>query len=248
MSYSIEDALAELGVTSESLNVSQCRALNEEGFVILEGIIDRPQLEECRHAFEEIWASELNGTGKETGTRHPSDLLNRNRVFIEPLLEAPTLAALYQVLGRPFRLTQCAGRDPLPGFGQQGLHTDWMPRAAGEPFFVATTILVLDDFENNNGSTRLVPRSHQLMGGVPKKLADPAAHHPDEVVATAPAGSVLIFNGHVWHSGRRNESTRSRRAIQSVFHAREVVPPFAEPLHKQLEALPRAVAFLLGGE
>lgn len=38
--------------------------------------------------------------------------------------------------------------------------------------------------------------------------------HPGEVVITGRAGSVLLFNGHLLHSGRKNTSGVSRRAAQ----------------------------------
>ncbi|HEX8087722.1 MAG TPA: phytanoyl-CoA dioxygenase family protein, partial [Blastocatellia bacterium] len=122
---------------------------------------------------------------------------------------------------RSFSLFQLHGRDPLPGYGQQGLHTDWRPRAAGEPFNIVTAIWLLDDFTPANGATRLVPGSHHLTGQVPKTMADPASRHPDQIQVSANAGSVVIFNGHLWHSGMRNDSRASRRVLQCQLLARE---------------------------
>ncbi|MBI1766091.1 MAG: phytanoyl-CoA dioxygenase family protein [Acidobacteria bacterium] len=234
-------------MTIASLQDAEKRALDERGYLLLPGIIDATWLGQMRAAFEAIAAFERQGvSGKETGTRHPGDLLNRDRAFLDVCSQPKVLAAAHQVLRRSFRLTQCAGRDPLPGFGQQGLHTDWMPRAPHEPFYVVTAIWLLDDFTASNGATRVVPGTHLLKGGEPKNLADPAAHHPAELRVTAAAGAVLVFNGHLWHSGTRNDSTRSRRAVQCVFHARETVPPFTQPLHNQPTELPPAVRYLLG--
>src|SRR6185295_17322372 len=44
------------------------------------------------------------------------------------------------------RVADFHGRNPLPGFGQQGLHTDDVPRAPGAPYVVFTTLWMLDDF------------------------------------------------------------------------------------------------------
>src|SRR5262249_29251496 len=110
-------------------------------------------------------------------------------------------------------------RNPRPGFGQQGLHSDAVPRAAADPFSVVTAIWMLDDFTTENGATRVVPRSHLVTRPLAKSFAQPLAHHPEERVITGDAGSVLIFNGHLWHSGTQNRSQGPRRAVQMIFVA-----------------------------
>jgi ectoine hydroxylase-related dioxygenase (phytanoyl-CoA dioxygenase family) len=184
--------------------------------------------------------------GKESGTRHPGDLINRSQVFHGICTQPKVLPGIHHILRRPFRLSQFSGRDPLPGYGQQGLHADWMPRSANEPAWVVTAIWLLDDFTKDNGATRIVPGTHRLSGQVPKAMADPSAHHPEEQVITGKAGSVLLFNGHLWHSGTRNDSRGSRRALQSVFWAREAFPPYAEPLCDRADGLTPAVRYILG--
>jgi ectoine hydroxylase-related dioxygenase (phytanoyl-CoA dioxygenase family) len=131
------------------------------------------------------------------------------------------LAAAYHVLRRPFKSTGVVGRDPAPGHGQQALHADWM-RAPSEPFHFVTTLWLLDDFTPDNGATRLVPGSHRMPNALPKSMARPESRHPDQKVITAAAGSVLLFNGHLLHSGTRNHSGRRRRVLQCPFVARDV--------------------------
>lgn len=243
---SFDEALQEICVTDFTLRAEENRQLNEDGYVVLQRVYDESMLTQLRDGFDAIVAKERGDlTGKESGTRHPKDLLNHDLVFVDACLHSRILAAVLHVLARPFRLTQCSGRDPLPGFGQQGLHTDWMPRQPGEPFYVTTAVCMLDAFADGNGQTRVVAGTHLRRDAVPKALSDPASHHSDEILIAAQAGSVLVFNGHLWHSGTRNDSTRSRRALQCVFHAAEIIPPFAEPLHAQVDSLPPALrAFL----
>jgi ectoine hydroxylase-related dioxygenase (phytanoyl-CoA dioxygenase family) len=85
-----------------------------------------------------------------------------------------------------------------------------------------TALWLLDDFIGNNGATRLIPGSHLWFKPLPKHLRQPVAKHPDQRFINAKAGSALVFNGHLWHSGSRNESNRSRRVIQCQFVAREM--------------------------
>jgi ectoine hydroxylase-related dioxygenase (phytanoyl-CoA dioxygenase family) len=156
---------------------------------------------------------------REGGTRHLQ--VGACETFAAMRAEPRVAAAAQHVIARPFGLMNWGGRDPLPGFGQQGLHADWRPRAAWEPFHVATAIWLLDDFTPDNGATRIVPRSHRRGGAVPKPFAGPECHHPEEKVVVARAGSVLVINGHLWHSGTRNRTTRPRRVVQCMFAARE---------------------------
>jgi ectoine hydroxylase-related dioxygenase (phytanoyl-CoA dioxygenase family) len=52
-------------------------------------------------------------------------------------------------------------------------------------------------------------------------MANPLGKHPDEIRIIAPAGSVFIFNSHVWHGGTMNETENVRRSIHSYFCSRE---------------------------
>lgn len=126
------------------------------------------------------------------------------------------LAAAAHLLGPEFHVRDVHGRNPRPGHGQQGLHADWPARPPGAPTVILTALWPLDDFTADNGATRLVPGTHLLHRQIPRALAQPHARHPDELVLTAPAGSLLLLNGHVWHSGRSNDSSGPRRAVQMV--------------------------------
>ena len=58
-------------------------------------------------------------------------------------------------------------------------------------------------------------------GKMPKDvMADPKDPHPDEVLLTAPAGTVVIFNSHTWHGGTLNRTDHPRRAMHSYFTRR----------------------------
>jgi ectoine hydroxylase-related dioxygenase (phytanoyl-CoA dioxygenase family) len=212
--------LREFGVSDSSLTVKEKIELDRDGYTVLPGVVDDVLLTRLRDCFELLSARDQGGSAtasKETGTRHVDNLINRERLFDVAFAHPRVLAAAYHVLKRPFRLAQVGGRDPLPGYGQQGLHADWEARRRGEPFRITTTIMMLDDFSPTNGPTRVVPGTHLLLNTPPKQFADPARRHPEQWLVTAPAGSVLAFNGHLWHSGTRNESNGPRRALQTSF-------------------------------
>jgi len=78
---------------------------------------------------------------------------------------------------------------------------------------------MLDDFTLENGPTRLIPGSHRW-GKLPQtSLADPMAPHPDEILLTGKAGTVVVMNAHLWHGGTANRTDRPRCAMHG-FYAR----------------------------
>ena len=88
-------------------------------------------------------------------------------------------------------------------------------------FCVCNSIWLLDDFTAENGATRVVPGSHRSGLHPREALADPKAPHPEEVLLTAPAGTVVVFNSHTWHGGTLNRTSRPRRALHSYFCRRD---------------------------
>jgi ectoine hydroxylase-related dioxygenase (phytanoyl-CoA dioxygenase family) len=218
----IEEFLNQCGLTDTTLDPREKDAMDRDGYLVIPDVIDPPWLHRLRTAFENSAVQGKAGT-KESGTRQVNHLVNADPVFEGIYLHARLLAAVYHVLRRPFRLGQMNGRDPLPGFGEQGLHADWMERARGEPFRIVTAIWTLDDFTSNNGATRLVPGTHLLLNQPSKSLAAPASRHPEQKIIIARAGAMLVFNGHLWHSGTRNESQLPRRVLQCSFVGRDEV-------------------------
>jgi ectoine hydroxylase-related dioxygenase (phytanoyl-CoA dioxygenase family) len=189
-------------------------ALDREGFLVVANVLDEAWRNRLVRAFHDAPVQ----TG---GTQHvPLTDATPERAAWDALSAHPLpLAAAEHILRRPFRVRDLHGRNPMPGFGEQGLHVDWVPRAAASPAFVVTALWMIDPFTVENGSTRLVPGSHLLPHPPPPSYRQPFARHPRELVVTGGAGSLLLFNGHLWHGGRRNESAGPRRAAQMVIAA-----------------------------
>jgi ectoine hydroxylase-related dioxygenase (phytanoyl-CoA dioxygenase family) len=194
--------------------------LEADGWLVLPDVVDGRAVAAMREAFERAAAVQKEAGAREGGTRH---ITLDEASFGVARIEPSVLEAVRHVIGRDFGLMNWGGRDPLPGFGQQGLHADWRARERWEPYYAATSLWLLDDFTPDNGATRLVPGSHRK-GAVPKAFSDPERRHPDEKTVVARAGSVLVFNGHLWHSGTRNRTGGPRRVLQCQFVADESMP------------------------
>lgn len=186
-------------------------ALDRDGFVVVPAALNDEWVARLHRAFE-VAPVPPSGTQHVTITDTTPEVESWRALERHPLFSA----GAHHVLGPSYRVAEVHGRNPLPGFGQQGLHADDLPRAPGEPYSVFTTLWMLDDFTPENGATRVVPRSHLSPHPPAKSVAQPHAHHPDEHITVGRAGSVLIMNGHLWHSGRRNDSTGPRRCVQML--------------------------------
>lgn len=241
---SIEQTLDECGVTDLTLSATEKAALDRDGYVVFRDVVDANLLERLRAAFENACVTSA-GAVKESGTRHANDLVNQDQLFESVYTHPRLLAAVYHILQTAFRLAQINGREPLPGYGQQGLHADWTSRARGEPYRIVTSIWLLDDFTSQNGATRLVPGTHALLTQPPKNLADPSSRHPDQRVIVAPAGSVLVFNGHLWHSGTQNKTDQRRRVLQCSFVGRDETR-FTRITVNEPEQLSPAARYIVG--
>ena len=66
---------------------------------------------------------------------------------------------------------------------------------------------MIDDFTIENGATRIVPGSHTR-----PFFPENGKSYTDEISMTAPAGSVLLYNGALWHGGGPKQSDKDRWA------------------------------------
>lgn len=216
-------ALAGLGVTAGSIDDETRERLDRDGYALLTGVLTDDQLTMMRTRLAGLLAAEGERAGlevhQEAGTDRLSDLVNKDPVFDVCFTDPRLLACIAHVLGE-FKLSSLNFRAALPGHGLQGLHTDGKPVTDLAGYQVCNSIWLLDDFTADNGATRVVPGSHRSGRAPGEALADVRAAHPEEVLLLAPAGSVVVFNSHLWHGGTVNRSLAPRRALHSYFTRR----------------------------
>lgn len=217
----IQEALQALGVRDDTLTAAEKKQLDRDGYLLLGVLLSPEQLAGMRARHDELLAIEGADAGKEVhqeaGTDRLANLVNKDPIFEVCFTHPRLLAAVAHVLKGDLRLHSLNSRSALPGQGHQGLHPDYDGPVAPGDYYVCNSAWLLDGFTEENGPTRVVPGSH-LSGKVPRdEMADPTAPHPREVRVIAPAGSVMVFNSHVWHSGTRNNSAAPRRVLHSAF-------------------------------
>ncbi|MEB2787035.1 phytanoyl-CoA dioxygenase family protein [Algoriphagus persicinus] len=183
--------------------------------------IDELMQLEGENAGAELAESKYIRHPKEEGADRLANLVNKGPIFDVFYTHPRVLAGIEAVLGQEYKLSSLNYRAAKPNQGLQKLHVDWKNTVVNGSYKVCNSIWLLDDFTEYNGSTRIVPKSHKLSTLPDEAMADPLDKHPDEIRIIAPAGSVFIFNSHVWHGGTTNQTDQVRRSIHSYFCNRE---------------------------
>lgn len=244
-------ALAGLGVTADSIDDQTRQRLDRDGYAPLPGILTEHQLTAMRTRLAELLAAEGERAGlevhQEAGTDRLADLVNKDPVFDACFTDPRLLACVAHVLGE-FKLSSLNFRAALPGQGLQALHAEGGPVTDPGGYQVCNSIWLLDDFTADNGATRVVPGSHRSGRAPADAMPDVRAAHPGQVLLLAPAGTVVVFNSHLWHGGTVNRSPAPRRALHSYFTRRGNAQQLNQRKYVRQETLSRlspAARFIL---
>ena len=256
----IEFAMDQLGIADEDngvLSGAEKESLDRNGYVNLGPLLDEDQLQKMRDrydaAIEEEGARPENAEKKGIGRLVDTLVKPMNRDgLLDPLFMHPRLLAVVRhILGVHLKYIGSNYHSPMPGYGHQGIHSDFVWGVKGEPQ-VVNAVWMIDDFTEDNGPTRVVPGSHRwgvhpsgdLVDGEPR---DPNAPVEGEVKVTGSAGSCIVYNAHLWHSGTQNCTNKLRRS-QHAFFSRSYRPSSTDvpavidkEVYARLDRLERAV-------
>ncbi len=120
--------------------------------------IDELLTEEGEEAGVELMLSGNIRHPKEAGADRLADLVNKGPIFDIFYTHPKVLAGIVTVLGSEIKLSSLNYRAAKPGMGQQKLHVDWHETVDSGNYQVCNSIWLLDDFTEENGATRVVPR------------------------------------------------------------------------------------------
>lgn len=235
-------ALSEFGVRDDTLTADERERLDRDGFLPLEGVLSPEQVDAVNERLAAIAKAEGDQAGlevhQEVGTTRLADLVNKDPIFEVTFSHPRVLAAMRHVL-REFRMSSLNSRASHPGEGHQGLHADFgKPVKPGE-YQVCNSIWLLDDFTPENGPTRVVPGSHRRNAMPADEMADPADEHPEQVQVLGKAGTVVVFNSHLWHGGTLNRSGKPRRAMHAYFGKRHIAQQLDQQAYIRRETYDR---------
>lgn len=205
------------------------RDLSEHGYCIVKNVMSEPLMNALRARLDEQAQGEIAAemATRDGGPSLPNQrvwmLLNKGQVFRDLMVHPVIDQLLGHVLGPGFLLSSLTANIAHRGGEPMALHTDqnyvgfWTPKAV-----VANIAWMLDDFSDENGGTRLVPGSHlrPVLDAEPGQTRPP--RHEDTIAAEGPAGSILCFDGRLWHGTGANRTDQPRRALLS-YHCRPFI-------------------------
>ena len=193
------------------------RDLAEYGLCLLTGAIDRSHLDRLRRRLYEIADAD---TAAGRGYVYDDDLTNQrvwcllghDELFATVAKNPLALDFVRRLLGPRVLLSSLTANITGPGGGGMALHTDqgYLPHPWPTSPLVANAIWMIDDFSADNGATMVAPGSHHLGCG-PQHL-EPGTAPPTLVPLEAPAGTVCIMDGRIWHRTGVNNTIADRRA------------------------------------
>jgi hypothetical protein len=220
------------------LSAGSRQELDEAGFTIVPGPVAAENLAQLAAAYDAAVAGAATGDVKvASSTTRVNDFVNRGPEFDGLYLHPPVLKACCRIIKEPFRLSTMHARTLRPRLPAQDLHVDFERDNHG--WTMVGFIFMVDEFRNDNGATRFVPGSH-LWADVPHDLlGNRKADYPGQVLACGPAGSMIVFNGSVWHGHTVNRSDEPRRSIQGAYIRREAQSGIDLPARMQPETLSR---------
>ena len=214
------DDVFNIIATGKELRPTDARDLHERGFVVLSGPMPAEKMEKVSGAYDSIVAL-ANADDVHTGstTTRVNDFVNRGDEFDTLYVFAPLLEACCRVIGRDFKLSSMHARTLRPHTPAQELHVDVHRDSTDWP--LVGFILMIDEFRTNNGATRFVPGTHHRLDVPEELMTDRRTDCDGQIVASGPAGSLIIFNGSTWHGHKANTSDEPRRSIQGAFIPRD---------------------------
>lgn len=194
-------------------------AIRRDGAVIVDQLISGAQMDRVREELLPYTSATAFGPDEFTGrrTRRTGGLIARSPLCRDLVMHPLVLGAAGQLLGHAtsfqLHLTQVIAIGP--GEPAQPIHRDqwafdFFPFPAGYEV-QCNTIWTMSDFTEANGATRLVPGSNH--GADRQEFAE-----GDTVPAEMTKGSVLFYNGSVYHGGGANRSDGVREGINITYN------------------------------
>ncbi len=204
-------------------------ALARHGFAVVPGALDGSQVAEVRERLERAAAlSEADGVPTRNYAFDPDPLnrrvfhlFNLDPVFVELVRHPSALDFVHHLLGSEFLISNFSANITAPGSQPMRLHADqgYVPAPWPEQPLACNVAWLLDDFTADNGGTRYVPGSHRL--GHPPAPGDT----PQTIAVEAPAGSLLVMDGRLWHQTGANRSRDRQRAALFGYYVQRWLRP-----------------------
>ncbi len=184
-----------------------------DGYTIVEDAIEPELLGELDEALarleRELDVQPAGNIFEGLRTLRVYNLLARGRVFERIPAHPAVLPIVEGVLDSGCLVSSLSSIGILPGEKAQPLHADdqLIPLPKPHVPIICNTMWALTDFTEENGATRVLPGSHRADQNPPLGAELPT------VPAAMRRGSVLVFDGSIWHGGGANRTDVRRTGI-----------------------------------
>jgi len=210
-----EQSTRRFSTDQERANVApELAQLRQEGYVILPRLIDQSKVQEVAVEFERLQADTPMGDSEFGGysTQRIYNLVARTRVLDDLILHPRVLALIEAHLEDQIQLSIASSVNLLEGETAQAFHRDdgYYPLPRPHAPLSMNTMWAVDDFTTENGATLLLPGTHLISDSEP-----PADVRP--VSAEMPAGSVMLWDGSLFHAGGTNHTDVARLGVTVIY-------------------------------
>ena len=215
--------------------------LDEYGFVVIPNLIPRDDAERMAERFKELMSGQPDADQPDQCLRAVFNYLDPGEYDqFQVLLAHPLCLELaHLVLGEGFQLPEASALWRKPGAPAGPLHvgagTGWMAKTGlplAEICFVLTFSWLLNDLTKDNGGRFYMPFSHHS-----RRVPRPGVDYHHLAAIEAPAGSIVMFNGAVWHAFAPNNTKDQNR----VELASGYIPHWLDPALVGWQGMKRSV-------
>ena len=193
---------------------SHLERMKRDGYTIVERVLDADTVaalrDDVRRLERELATRPAANVFEGVRTLRIYNLLVHGAIYHQIPVHPQVLPIIEGVLDRGCLVSSLSSIDIGPGEAAQPLHADdqLIPLPKPHVSIICNTMWALTDFTEASGATRLVPGSHRADRS-PQPFGEPVEARAAEMKA----GSVLVFDGSIWHGGGANRSDGWRLGI-----------------------------------
>lgn len=191
----------------------ELEALRRDGYVVLPQAIDADYAGEIASEIMRLNGETAWGRSPFDGyqTRRVYNLIAKTRVLDELCLHSQVLALIEGYLEDEVQISQTLGITLYPDQPAQALHRDdgYYPMPRPRLPLIMNAFWAITDFTAENGATHILPGTHITTDAEPP--------HEEPLRAEMPAGSVIVYDGSLFHGGGANQSSAPRIGLTMLY-------------------------------
>jgi ectoine hydroxylase-related dioxygenase (phytanoyl-CoA dioxygenase family) len=209
----------------KGLSKNQLSHFDEKGYLIVENCLTDKLCDELLSILNNLAESEnLNDTSYKYGSgklQRIYHLINKNKIFQNIILhnnihDLNDHAFDRETLHDKYYLSSLHANILSPGAEEQIIHVDAAVPSPLPEWIIRTNVnFIIHDYTYENGATLCYPGSHKFL-----RIPDRTQNYKNKLIPLeAKKGSLVFWNGHLWHKSGANNSNKNRYSILGCFAA-----------------------------